>query len=217
MKKEFVKASFLIIFLVSLFLFLHFSGLHDRFLTPDRIRELLSSAGIFGPLIFMSLYALPILSDSVFAMVGGMVFGPLWGTLYSIIGAAFSTSFAFLIARYLGRDFVANRLRGGWKLFDEDMEKFGFRIILFLRLVPIFPYEGINYGAGLTKIRFRHYFSATILGVIPGAFVYNSFGNFIVRIIDPFYIIPFYLIIFVILGPLIINHYRKRIKTPTKP
>jgi uncharacterized membrane protein YdjX (TVP38/TMEM64 family) len=209
-KIELIKACCLVIFLVGIFLFLHYSGLHEKFLTPEKIKEVVSSAGFFGPLIFIGMYALPILSDSVFAMAGGSVFGPFWGTLYSVIGAAFSTTFAFLISRYLGRAFIAPHIKGRFKLFDEDMEKYGFRIILFLRLVPIFPYEGINYGAGLTKIRFKDYFLATILGVIPAAFAYNAFGSYIKTLIDPFYILPIYIVIFLILGPAVIGYYGKR-------
>jgi uncharacterized membrane protein YdjX (TVP38/TMEM64 family) len=204
------KAFCLLVFLISIFFFLHFSGLHEKYLTPEHFRNYIAMAGIWAPLLFISLYALPIFSDSVFAMLGGILFGPLFGTVYSVIGALFSTSLAFFISRYLGRDFVARRLSGGWKLFDEDMERFGFRVILFLRLVPIFPYEGINYGAGLTKIKYYDYLIATLLGIIPAAFAYNFFGDFLVKIVDPFYILPIYVILFVIIGPLIIRHYRKR-------
>jgi uncharacterized membrane protein YdjX (TVP38/TMEM64 family) len=207
------KVLCLVVFIISVFLFLHYSGLHERYLTPDELRGYISSAGTWAPLVFISLYALPIFSDSVFAILGGILFGPWFGTLYSILGAAFSASFAFFISRYLGRDFVARRLKGGWKLFDEDTEKHGFGFILFLRLVPIFPYEGINYGAGLTKIRYREYLLATLLGIIPAAFAYNFFGDFLIKIIDPFYVIPVYIVLFVIVGPFIIRYYKKRARS----
>ena len=208
--KEFTKSLILVIIFLCILFFIHFSGLHARYLNPDQIRSFVTSFGPLAPLAFIALYALPIFSDSIFALVGGMTFGPFWGTIYSVIGATFSSTFAFFIARYLGRRFVEKIIKQKYSNLDELINKYGFKIILFLRLVPIFPYEGINYGSGLTKIKYRDYILATILGVIPGAFAYNFFGSSLIEATSALIFIPIsFVIVLLLFGPTIIKYLQK--------
>ncbi|RMG65179.1 MAG: TVP38/TMEM64 family protein, partial [Calditrichaeota bacterium] len=68
-------------------------------------------------------------------------------------------------------------LKGRIKQFDEKIEKNGFKIILFMRLIPLFQYDAVNFGAGLSKVKFRDYFFATLLGMAPGGFINATLGE----------------------------------------
>jgi len=88
-------------------------------------------------------------------------------------------SLAFGVARYLGKDFTDKILKGRFKKiyeYDKKLEDKGFITILFLRLVPLFPFNGLNFALGLTKVRFKDFLLATLIGIIPGSFVLVNIG-----------------------------------------
>ncbi|MDX1387503.1 MAG: TVP38/TMEM64 family protein, partial [bacterium] len=95
----------------------------------------------------------------------------------SLLSATAGASLAFLLSRYLGRDFVVKVTHGRVQKFDEKIGEHGFYTVLYLRLVPLFPFNILNFSLGLTKVKFREYFLGTLLGMIPGAFVYTSIGG----------------------------------------
>lgn len=107
---------------------------------------------------------------------GGLLFGPIWGTVINVFAATVGASFTFFIGRALGREVVERRLKGRLKELDERLATNGLAFMLFLRLVPLFPFNGINYGAGLTRLSFRDYFVGTFLGIMPGAAVFTYMG-----------------------------------------
>ena len=94
-----------------------------------------------------------------------------------MLGALVGTSATFLISRYFGRSLVDRMLKGKFKTLDDKLEKNGFMTILFFRVVPLVPYEVLNYAAGLSKIKFKDYFLATLLGLIPGVVISAFFGG----------------------------------------
>lgn len=137
--------------------------------------------GWAGPLLFMLVYAVAcilLLPASVFTMIAGAVYGVGWGTLYTVVGALTAIAVAFLISRHLARDAVGRRLAGRPELaaIDRAVGLDGFRIVLLLRLSPIFPFSILNYALGLTQVRFRDYILASV-GSIPGTFVFVSAGR----------------------------------------
>lgn len=105
-----------------------------------------------------------------------------YGTIYTVIGATLGASAAFLTARHLGRDFIEGFLKGRLKVFDDGAERHGLKAVLFVRLIPLFPFNIVNYGAGLSKIRFKDFFFATLIGIIPGSFAYVNLANSIMDI-----------------------------------
>ncbi|MBI4051620.1 MAG: TVP38/TMEM64 family protein [Elusimicrobia bacterium] len=134
------------------------------------------------PLVFLILYVgicgigLPGL---VLTLSGGVLFGTFWGTFYSWVGATLGASVAFSLSRKLGRHFV-ERLWGSrtfFKRFDLSSERHGFQAILTLRLVPICPFNGVNLGAGMSKIHFSDFFLGTLLGLLPPTFIYTYFAD----------------------------------------
>ena len=138
-----------------------------------------SGAGAAGPLLFIGLYAAAtvlFLPGSVLTLAGGALFGPLWGTLYNLTGATLGAVLAFLIARYLAADWVQDRAGGVGKRLVQGVEAEGWRFVAFTRLVPLFPFNILNYALGLTRIPFLHYLIATYLCMLPGALAYTWLG-----------------------------------------
>jgi len=135
--------------------------------------------GAAGPLAFMALYALGtvlFVPGSVITLAGGALFGPVWGTLYNLTGATAGATVAFLAARYLASDWV-HRKAGGWtKQLIEGVEKEGWRFVAFVRLVPLFPFNLLNYALGVTRIPLAHYVVASYLFMLPGALAYTYLG-----------------------------------------
>ncbi|MHC1728278.1 MAG: TVP38/TMEM64 family protein [Syntrophobacteraceae bacterium] len=108
------------------------------------------------------------------ATVGAAIFGPYFGFLYVWVGAMLGASLAFFIGRYLGRDFAASLIGDRLRKYDEAIEQKGFATVLYLRLV-YFPFTPMNFGMGLTRVRFLDYFFGTALGIIVGTFIFTFF------------------------------------------
>ncbi|TLD41955.1 MAG: putative DedA family protein [Candidatus Jettenia ecosi] len=106
-----------------------------------------------------------------------MVFGVVWGTMYNFIAANLGATFAFFMARYLGRDFVSKLVRGKVGKYEKKIAGQGFRFIFTLRLIPIIPFNGLNISAGLSGIKYRDYLLGSALGMIPGTFLYTYFAD----------------------------------------
>lgn len=150
---------------------------------PERIRDIILGYGIWSPLVYMGLYALAsvlFIPGSPLTLAGGAIFGPLYGTLYTVIGATLGAVLAFSLSRYFKQHFlqygegnIAKKLEG----YDEKIASHGFVTVLFLRFVPLFPFNGLNFGLGITKVSFKDYFFGTFLGIIPGTFAYVYFGD----------------------------------------
>lgn len=98
------------------------------------------------------------------------------GTVYANVAATVGATMAFLVTRYLLRDAVLNRFGSRLEGMNRELELRGFNYLLFLRLVPLFPFFLINLAAGLTRLPLRTFFAATMLGIIPGGFVFVNAG-----------------------------------------
>jgi uncharacterized membrane protein YdjX (TVP38/TMEM64 family) len=150
----------------------------DRF-DPAALQSRVQEAGIAAPLLFMLIYALAavlFLPGSVLTLAGGALFGPVFGTLYNLTGATAGAALAFLIARYLASDWVARRAGGRIKQLIDGVESEGWRFVAFVRLVPLFPFNLLNYALGLTRLKFSHYLIATYVFMLPGAVAYTYLG-----------------------------------------
>lgn len=150
-------------------------------MTPEAIRVWLTQFGIAAPLIYVVLYAVNTIvllpPIGIMSLAAGLAFGPLLGFLVIMAGAMLGTTATFFISRRLGRAVVERRLRGRFQSLDAALATRGFWTVLLFRLVPIVPYEALNYAAGLSRIRFHHYWTATILGLLPGAAIAAWFGD----------------------------------------
>ncbi len=136
----------------------------------------------FGPLawlVFMLFYALGTVfffPGSVLTLAGGAMFGPVLGTFLNLTSATVGAALAFLTARYLASEWVEKKTGGRLKQLKEGVEKEGWRFVAFVRLVPLFPFNLLNYALGLTRIRFSHYLAATYVCMLPGAIAYTYLG-----------------------------------------
>ncbi len=139
----------------------------------------INDAGILAPIVFMLVYALAsvlFLPGSFLTLAGGALFGPVLGTFYNLTGATLGATLAFLISRYLASDWVEDKAGGKVKQLIKGVEGEGWRFVAFVRLVPLFPFNLLNYALGLTKIRFLHYLVATYIFMLPGAIAYTYLG-----------------------------------------
>lgn len=177
-------------------------------LRPEAIRNYLLSFGPWAPLVYIIVYTIrPLIffPASVLSIAGGLVFGPLFGTIYTVIGASLGAVLSFAIARLLGRDFVKPLLKGKLQKCDAFTERNSFSVVLFMRLLPIFPFDMVNYGAGLCGVKTGSYTVATAVGIIPGTFAYVYLGS---SLTDPKYIaVAVLLFIILVRVPLLIRRY----------
>lgn len=129
---------------------------------------------------FMAIYivqtALSLPGAAILSLAAGAIFGSVMGTVYANIAATIGATLAFLVTRYLLRDVVLNRFGSKLEGINRELEQRGLNYLLFLRLVPVFPFFLINLAAGLTRLPLRTFFIGTMLGIIPGGFVYVNAG-----------------------------------------
>jgi uncharacterized membrane protein YdjX (TVP38/TMEM64 family) len=150
----------------------------DR-LDPAALQAWVEGAGAAGPVLFMAIYALAtvlFLPGSVLTLAGGALFGPVWGTLWNLTGATVGAALAFLVARYLGADWVARRAGPRLSRLNQGVSAEGWRFVAFVRLVPIFPFNLLNYALGLTRIPFLAYVVASWIFMLPGTVAYTWLG-----------------------------------------
>lgn len=130
--------------------------------------------------LFIFLYvvqtALALPGAAVLTVAGGALFGAIAGTLYVNIGATAGAALAFLLARHLFRAEVQKRFGQSIEAVNRELDRSGIHYLLFLRLVPVFPFFLINIAAGLTSLPLRSFLLGTMVGIIPGSFVYCYAG-----------------------------------------
>lgn len=131
-------------------------------------------AGFMAVYIIQTALSLP--GAAILSLAAGAIFGSLMGTVYANSAATIGATLAFLVTRYLLRDAVLARFGQKLEGMNRELESRGFNYLLFLRLVPVFPFFLINLAAGLTRLPLRTFFSATLVGIIPGGFVYVNAG-----------------------------------------
>ena len=148
-------------------------------LNAESLQQWLTDAGAAAPILFMLLYAIGtvfFLPGSLLTLVGGALFGPVLGTFYNLTAATIGAMLSFLVARYLASDWVANKTGGRIKQLITGVENEGWRFVAFVRLVPLFPFNLLNYALGLTRISFTQYSLATYIFMLPGAIAYTYLG-----------------------------------------
>ncbi|RLB38863.1 MAG: TVP38/TMEM64 family protein [Deltaproteobacteria bacterium] len=174
--KGLLKAIVLLVFIVAAVTLIRYTPVRQS-LTAEAMGRFLREAGLWAPVVYMVIYAAGVclfLPGTLLTGLGAAVFGPYRGFLYVWIGAMAGASLAFLIGRTLGRDFAASMVGDRLRKYDDAIERSGFATVLYLRLV-YFPFTPMNFGMGLTKVRFRDYFAGTGLGIIVGTFIFTFF------------------------------------------
>ncbi|PLX99137.1 MAG: hypothetical protein C0622_10935 [Desulfuromonas sp.] len=186
-----------------------------EYLEQERLRALIAGYGMLAPVIYMLIFGLApalFLPGLPISMVGAILFGPVWGVLYTIFSATIGACIAFLVSRYLARDWIESKLRSPrWRHLDEQVEIHGWKMVAFTRLIPLFPFNLLNYAFGLTRIKFSHYALATLIFMLPGTIAFITFSSSLLDLlrgkVSPTFLTGLALMILVSLLPLI---YRKR-------
>lgn len=151
----------------------------DRF-EVDVLTALFEQVGVFAPLVFIAIYALGavlFLPGWILTVLAGAMFGPWLGTLYSLCGATLGAVLAFLCSRYIAAERVEAAIGEGRLLqLKQGVEAEGWRFVAFTRLVPLFPYNLLNYAFGLTRIGLLNFVWSSAVFMLPGGFAYVYLG-----------------------------------------
>jgi len=174
--KPIFKAIVFLAFIIGAIFLIRFTPVKN-YLTADALGSFLEGAGLWAPVVFMMIYAVGVclfVPGTLLTGLGAAIFGAYWGFLYVWIGAMIGAGAAFFIGRTLGRDFAASLVGDKLKKYDDAIERNGFATVLYLRLV-YFPFTPMNFGMGLTKVRFWDYIAGTGVGIIVGTFIFTFF------------------------------------------
>lgn len=150
-----------------------------------RLREWIAGFGAWAPVVFVSGYVVAVVGfvpALPLTILGGLVFGPLWGTVYASIASTVGAGLSFLIARYAARGAVARWMAPYPTLsrIDRAVARHGFRIVMITRLVPLFPFNLQNYAYGLTSIGFGAYTVTSWLCMLPATVAFTTAAGAVV-------------------------------------
>ncbi len=144
--------------------------------------ESIAHLGPWGPAAFILIYIVAtvvLIPGSLLTLGSGVLFGVVGGSIYVSIGSVLGATCAFLVGRYLTRDWVSQQIQGNAKFqaIDAAVASEGWKIVLLTRLSPIFPFNLLNYAFGVTQVSLRDYFFASWIGMIPGTVMYVYIGS----------------------------------------
>lgn len=183
MKKKIVLLSVIVIAVALFFVFDlgQYLSLESLKSNRDQLRAFYEANTVVMIAAFIGVYivtvALSLPGATILTLCAGAIFGSVTGTLVVNIGATIGATLAFLVARFLLRDWVEKKFGEKLKPFNDGFSKNAINYMLFLRLVPLFPFFLINLVSGLTQIRLPVYFFGTMFGILPGTFVYANAGS----------------------------------------
>lgn len=177
----------------------------ESYFHPDKIQSWLGNAGALAPVVYMVVMALAIIVSPIPSLpldiAAGAFFGPVLGTIYSLIGALAGAIISFTIARLLGREVIERFLGGHVNFCAECSDRLLTWVVFVSRLLPVVSFDVVSYGAGLTRMSLSRFALATFFGMIPMTFVYNYFGS--VALFGRWVSIPvgIVMVLFFFLGP----------------
>jgi uncharacterized membrane protein YdjX (TVP38/TMEM64 family) len=169
----------------------------EWFRDPKLVKIQVLKWGVWGPVIFMLLYAVGpsfLVPGAVMTVAGGLAFGTVWGSVYSLVGADVGALVAFAAGRFLGKSFVQRIIGDRFQAMMQKIAKHGFQIILYLRMVPVIPYNALNLLAGASPITFHDYFWASMIGMVPGTILFAFLGDALWHPLSPKFFLALLLI-----------------------
>lgn len=181
-RKRFLLAAALVLLTVALY-----ALQRQGYLTPESLLSFLRSHPLSAPLIFVSVYALLIMClipTLPLNLGAGMIWGPYWGAAVTLVSATAGATGAFLAARYLAAEPLNARFNNkAWLWLRQEIHRRDWKAVAFVRVNPVFPFGPASYFFGLTEIRFRNYFLATLIPIIPMCLVNAAIGHSIGSIV----------------------------------
>ena len=155
-------------------------------LNPERIVEYVHAWGPAAPLVFMAMMAAAVVVSPIpslpLDLAAGAAFGPFLGTLYAVVGAEVGAVISFLIGRFLGKELIARLLNIKWVFCEKCTDRHLFGLVFLSRLIPVFSFDVISYGAGLTHMSLRAFALATLVGMVPSTYALTYFGSRVVNV-----------------------------------
>jgi len=152
----------------------------EWFSDPRKLKLEVLSWGAWGPIAYIMLFAVGpsfLVPGAVMTIAGGLAFGALWGAVWSLAGADLGALIAFGAGRFMGRSFVEWAIGTRFERVLGRLTQNGFYVTLYLRIVPVIPYNAFNLLAGASPIKFRDYFWASAIGMIPGTVLFAFLGD----------------------------------------
>ncbi|EPG4780157.1 TVP38/TMEM64 family protein [Escherichia coli] len=161
---------------------IHAFGLFDLLTDLPHLQTLIRQSELFGYSLYILLFIIAtlfLLPGSILVIAGGIVFGPLLGTLLSLIAATLASSSSFLLARWLGRDLLLKYVGHShtFQAIEKGIARNGIDFLILTRLIPLFPYNIQNYAYGLTTIAFWPYTLISALTTLPGIVIYTVMAS----------------------------------------
>ncbi|NTV48684.1 MAG: hypothetical protein HGB32_03000 [Geobacteraceae bacterium] len=216
-KRGFLKPLIIFTFLVAAIMAIRMSGV-GQYLEQEKLRSLIAGYGVLAPAIYMLVYTVApalFLPGLPISIVGGVLFGPFWGVIYTIVGATAGACVAFLVARYMARGWVAGKLSSPrWRKLDKEVEKNGWKVVAFTRLIPLFPFNLLNYAFGLTSVKFSHYAMATFLFMLPATIAFITFSSSLLDLVrgkvSPTFLVGLVLMVLVSLLPMFYRRWSRK-------
>ncbi|EEY7016742.1 TVP38/TMEM64 family protein [Escherichia coli] len=161
---------------------IHAFGLFDLLTDLPHLQTLIRQSGLFGYSLYILLFIIAtlfLLPGSILVIAGGIVFGPLLGTLLSLIAATLASSCSFLLVRWLGRDLLLKYVGHShtFQAIEKGIARNGIDFLILTRLIPLFPYNIQNYAYGLTTIAFWPYTLISALTTLPGIVIYTVMAS----------------------------------------
>ena len=186
-------------------------------LNEETLRELIERAGAWAPFFFVLFYALaPVLflPGLPITLAAGLLFGPIWGVVYAIVGATIGATLSFLLARYFMRDWIKSKIATTrFATLYENSATQGWKLVAFTRLVPLFPFNLLNYAFGITAISLPIYIIVSFLCMLPACIAYVVFGSSLFGLLkghmSPAFFVGVFLIIALNVGVLIYKKKRR--------
>lgn len=183
------------------------------------VEQAVGGGSVSGPAAYVAIYVVLtvlLFPGAVLTAAGGAVFGTVLGTLLTVVGATIGATASFLIGRRLGRAQLEQI--GGPRLrrLDAWLAQRGFTAVLYVRLVPVVPFNLLNYGAGVTGVSTRDYVLATVIGIVPGAFAYSALGSSLDDPTSPEFVIALAMTLaLAIVGALVARRRQPNDESPT--
>lgn len=178
-KKVFIVLAIILVVFVIIY-FKKVTGFSIMNLNINSFEEILKENKETSILIYMLLNVIRpifmVIPVWIFSVVSGVIYGPILGSIYALIGIYISSTIAFYLSRIIGRNFFLSIFGNKLEKIDNKLEENGFKVLFIMRVTVVFPFDPLSFVAGLSKMSYRSYIAATVLGSIPETIAFNVLG-----------------------------------------
>jgi uncharacterized membrane protein YdjX (TVP38/TMEM64 family) len=204
------KIILVLLIIAGLYGLLQYTSLLEVF-NPETLTTLLQDLGVAGPFALMGLMTLAVVVSPIpslpLDLAAGAVYGPFWGAVYVLFGAEVGAIISFLIGRALGREVLSRWLKRDITFCEQCSDQHLLGLVMLARLLPIFSFDIVSYGTGLTQMSLKAFALATFVGMLPPTFALTYLGSAVVSVQWPFILVGGLLVLlFLFLPKLIMTH-----------